>query len=397
MATSVNMTLGFRTPMSTDEMIGDSPLTRALDEDIRLAARSDAKVLITGESGVGKEVAAQLIHSRSPRSRYPLVTINCAGVPDTLLESEFFGHVRGSFTGAYRDRPGFLEKADRGTVFLDEIGEMSLRLQGLLLRFLETGEVQRVGSALSERRIDVRVIAASNRSLEAEVEKRNFREDLFYRINVIRLNVPALRARLTDVPLLTRHFVDQFSRQYSLGQVEIAPGVLDVLSAYVWPGNVRELRNIVERAMVRLKGRTLTLADLPTEIRRGPAAIPASESEVTAARPVASWEPLFDRMVRGRESFWTVVYEPFMSRDVTRQQIRDIVAQGLERTSGDYRELAELFNIVDIDYKRFVALLRRYECHVPLPPLRKRMMKVEPLRAALVPVFDDPARFGTDS
>src|SRR6185295_4878097 len=152
--------------MATDELIGESLLIRLLDEEIRIAARSDAKVLITGESGVGKEVTAQLVHARSRRARFPLVTINCAGVPDTLLESEFFGHVRGSFTGAYRDRPGFLEKADHGTVFLDEIGEMSLRLQGLLLRFLETGEVQRVGSALPERRIDVRVIAASNRSLE---------------------------------------------------------------------------------------------------------------------------------------------------------------------------------------------------------------------------------------
>src|SRR5215470_8133760 len=132
-----------------DQLIGESPAARALDEDIRSAARSDAKVLITGESGVGKEVVARQVHARSSRALFPLVTINCAGVPDTLLESEFFGHVRGSFTGAYRDRPGFLEKADRGTVFLDEVGEMSLRLQGLLLRFLETGEIQRVGSARS--------------------------------------------------------------------------------------------------------------------------------------------------------------------------------------------------------------------------------------------------------
>src|SRR5205814_1731478 len=165
-------------PKMPDELIGSSSLTRALDEDIRLAARSDAKVLITGESGAGKEIVARLVHSRSGRAAFPLITINCAGVPDTLLESEFFGHVRGSFTGAYRDRPGFLEQADRGTVFLDEIGEMSLRLQGLLLRFLETGEVQRVGSVQSERRVNVRVIAASNRALEDEVEKKNFREDL---------------------------------------------------------------------------------------------------------------------------------------------------------------------------------------------------------------------------
>src|SRR5689334_22525530 len=183
----------------TSELIGSSPLIRALDEEIRLAARSDAKVLITGESGVGKEVVAQLLHARSNRVYAPLVTINCAGVPDALLESEFFGHVRGSFTGAYRDRPGLLEQADRGTVFLDEIGEMSLRLQGLLLRFLESGEIQRVGSTQAERRIDVRVIAASNRPLEEAVENKNFREDLFYRLNVVRLRVAPLRERPEDI------------------------------------------------------------------------------------------------------------------------------------------------------------------------------------------------------
>jgi transcriptional regulator with PAS, ATPase and Fis domain len=385
--------------MSSEELlIGESPLTRALDEEIRLAARSDAKVLITGESGVGKEVVARLVHARSGRAQFPLVTINCAGVPDTLLESEFFGHLRGSFTGAYRDRPGLLEKADRGTVFLDEIGEMSVRLQGLLLRFLETGEIQRVGGALSERRINVRVVAASNRSLEAEVEKRNFRDDLFYRINVVRLQVSPLRARLDDVPLLARHFVDQFSRHYGVDQVDIAPNALQVLSAYAWPGNVRELRNIIERTMVRVKSSIITVADLPGELRRGPAVVPTAEPGQPSTRHAAAWEPLFDKMVSGRESFWSAVYEPFMTRDVTRQQIRDIVARGLERTSGDYRELAALFNIVDVDFKRFVALLRRYECHVALQPFHKRMMKVETLRAALDPwPADDRPRFGTDS
>jgi two-component system nitrogen regulation response regulator GlnG len=385
--------------MSTSELIGDSPLMRALDEDIHLAARSDAKVLITGESGVGKEVVAQLVHARSSRAPHRLLTINCAGVPDTLLESEFFGHARGSFTGAYRDRAGLLEQADRGTVFLDEIGEMSLRLQGLLLRFLETGEIQRVGGGAAERPINVRILAASNRSLEAEVEKRNFRDDLFYRLNVVRLQVPTLRARLDDVPPLAKHFVNQFSRQYQIEPVAIEPGVLDVLSAYGWPGNVRELRNIIERTMVRRKGATITVADLPNELRRGPVAVPSSDSGPMAARHTGAWEPLFDRMVNGRESFWSVVYDPFMSRDVTRQQIRDIVAQGLERTSGDYRELAELFNIAGDDYKRFVALLRRYECHVALEPLRKRMMKVDTLRATLGPwpLADETPRFGTDS
>src|SRR5262249_18069890 len=317
--------------------------------------------------------------------------------PDTLLESEFFGHVRGSFTGAYRDRPGFLEKADRGTVFLDEVGEMSLRLQGLLLRFLETGEIQRVGSALADRRVNVRVIAASNRNLEGEIEKGGFRSDLFYRLNVIRVNVPPLRERSEDVPLLVQHFADQFSAQLGLGAVRIDPGVLDQLSEYSWPGNVRGLRNIVERTMVRLKGRTVTVTDLPDELRRRPAG-DTSPSELNApSLPPATWEPLFDRMVTGQETFWSAVYEPFMTRDVTRHQIREIVALGLERTSGDYRALAHLFNSADADFKRFVGLLRRYDCHVALQPLRKRMMKVDTLRDAFDASPQDPRRFGTDS
>jgi transcriptional regulator with GAF, ATPase, and Fis domain len=385
--------------MLSDQLIGDSPIVQALDEEIRSAARSDAKVLITGESGVGKEVVAHLVHARGSRALFPLVAINCAGVPDTLLESEFFGHVRGSFTGAYRDRPGFLERADRGTAFLDEIGEMSLRLQGLLLRFLETGEVQRVGSALTDRRVNVRVIAASNRNLESEVEKGTFRSDLFYRLNVIRIGVPPLRDRLDDVPLLVRHFVDQFSAQSGIGSVHIDPAVLEELSSYSWPGNVRELRNIVERTVVRLKGRTITTADLPDELRRRPATVEASaDAASTPNLPPATWEPLFDQMVSGRETFWSAVYEPFMTRDVTRNQIREIIARGLERTSGDYRALAQLFNIADSDFKRFVGLLRRYDCHVALQPFRKRMMKVEDLRAVLEPLPQDPRRrFGTDS
>ena len=273
------------------ELIGRTPLVRALDDDIHAAARSDAKVLITGESGVGKEVAAQLVHARSRRARFPMRTINCAGVPDTLLESEFFGHTRGSFTGAYSDRPGLLEAADRGTVFLDEIGEMSLRMQGLLLRFLETGEVQRVGSTRTDHRVDVRIIAASNRSLEAEVERKAFREDLFYRINVVRLHVPPLRERLADLPLLVRHFVDEFCRQYQRQLVDLAPDVIDVLAGHTWPGNVRELKNIVERSIVRLKGQTITCADLPPELRRIRALAAVGPTMAAARRrgpPIAS-------------------------------------------------------------------------------------------------------------
>src|SRR5690242_5527775 len=183
-------------------ILGDTPAVVALRENIAFAARSDAKVLISGESGVGKELVSRLVHSQSRRAAWPLVTVNCAAIAETLLESELFGHARGSFTGAYRDRVGLLERAHRGSVFMDEVGETSPRMQGLLLRFLETGEIQPVGSDKIQTRVDVRVIAATNRVLIDRVAAGEFREDLYYRLNVIHLPVPPLRDRRDDVPVM---------------------------------------------------------------------------------------------------------------------------------------------------------------------------------------------------
>ncbi len=181
------------------QLVGTSPAMVDLQQEIERVADSEAKVLITGESGVGKELVAQAIHARSPRSSRSFVPVNCAGLPETLLESELFGHVKGSFTGAYRDKPGKLEIADRGTVFLDEIGEMTLRMQGLLLRFLETGELQKVGSDGIAGQVNVRVITATNRNLPDMIGQAQFREDLYYRVNVIHLHVPPLRERKADI------------------------------------------------------------------------------------------------------------------------------------------------------------------------------------------------------
>src|SRR5580765_2005916 len=197
------------------QLLGTSARLRELLEEIERVSSSDAKVLITGESGAGKELVARAIHSGSPRVREPFVPINCAGMPETLLESELFGHVKGSFTGAYRDTPGKLEYADKGTVFLDEIGEMTLRMQGLLLRFLETGELQKVGADGSGRNVNVRVLAATNRHLREMIGQGTFREDLFYRLNVIHIVVPPLRDRREDIPLLVDHFIHRFSRNGS--------------------------------------------------------------------------------------------------------------------------------------------------------------------------------------
>ena len=193
------------------QLIGRSAEIVALQGEIERVARSDAKVLITGESGVGKEIVARAIHSRGPRAAATFAPVNCAGLPETLLESELFGHVKGSFTGAYRDKPGKLETAHMGTIFLDEVGEMTLRMQGLLLRFLETGELQKVGADGSGRIVNVRVIAATNRNLREMIKQGTFREDLFYRLNVIHIVVPPLRDRREDIPVLVDHFLTQFT------------------------------------------------------------------------------------------------------------------------------------------------------------------------------------------
>ena len=309
-------------------MVGESRAMQALTEEITYAARCDAKVLITGESGVGKEVVARLIHAGGARQRGRLVTVNCAALSDTLLETELFGHVRGSFTGAYRDRSGALEQAHRGTLFMDEIGETSPRMQGLLLRFLETGEIQRVGADTPTTRVDVRVIAATNRHLVDSVAARTFREDLYYRLNVIHIHVPPLRERREDIPTLLDFFFDQFARQYNVAVPRLSGPTLGLLSEdYEWPGNVRELKNIVERLVVRAAERDIEPRDLPGELLRG-----ASTDDPTAAEPATVSAParsasdaLFDRMVNGGETFWTAVYASFMSRDITRDDVRAIV------------------------------------------------------------------------
>ena len=203
-------------PQAAPALVGSSAATRTLDDDVTAASRSDAKVLITGESGVGKDVAARLIHGRSTRARQTLVTINCAGLPDSLLETELFGHVKGSFTDAHRDRPGLLQVANRGTIFLDEVGEMSLRMQALLLRFLETGEIQQVGADRQGARVDVRVICATHRDLRLRVREGTFREDLFYRLNVVHIHIPPLRERREDVRDLVQHFFAHFAEHHGV-------------------------------------------------------------------------------------------------------------------------------------------------------------------------------------
>ena len=353
---------------TTEGLIGIGAAIRAVETEINYAARSDAKVLVTGESGVGKEVIARLIHQRSGRARTPLVTLNCAGIPDSLLESALFGHMRGSFTGAYRDHLGLLEMAHGGTIFLDEVGEMSLRMQALLLRFLENGEIQRVGSDRIQTRVDVRVIAATNRNLLERITSKDFREDLYYRLNVIHINIPPLRARREDIPVFLRHFVRAYAARHGVPAPELSPDALARLVAYDWPGNVRELKNAVERLIVRTTSDVIALKDLPLDIQRWGRPDP---EPAAAAVPVRSLvDDLFDRMVNGRESFWRVVYPLFMARDLTRDGLRAILRRGLERTGGNYKMLAELFNLEREDYKRLLNFLRKHDCQIPFQRFR---------------------------
>ncbi len=358
-------------------LIGRSAALRLVQQEVEYAARSDAKVLITGASGVGKEIIAHLIHERSKRRHAPLMTINCAAMPDTLLESELFGHARGSFTDAYRDKRGLFESAHNGTVFMDEVGEMSLRMQALLLRFLETGEIQRVGT--DDRRkltADVRIIAATNRRVLERIQSGDFREDLYYRLNVIHITIPPLKDRPDDVQPLLEHFLRVFAEQHGVPLPVCTPDALRVLESYEWPGNVRELRNIAERLICRCAGSSIRPQDLPSEVIAPAAVVPIISENGKVVPPMVA-QALMDRMLHGGESFWEVAYEPFMSRDLTRDDLRFLVRGGLEETRGNYKALVQLFNMPPNDYKRFLNFLRKYGCHMPFQRFRMAPIRTD--------------------
>jgi two-component system, NtrC family, response regulator AtoC len=346
-------------------LLGNSIVIRELQEEIDDVARSDAKVLITGESGSGKELIAHAVHARSPRAARPFVAVNCAGVPETLLESELFGHVKGSFTGAYRDRPGKLEQAHHGTIFLDEIGEMTLRMQGLLLRFLETGELQKVGADQTEGRVNVRVIAATNRTLRDMIAQGQFREDLFYRLNVIHLVAPPLREHKDDIPMLVEHFLARFAADSRFVPKEISPEAFAAMMDYSWPGNVRELENVIERCAVTGTKRLIEAADLPADVRANRSGWARRERRKGMA------DELYKRIIDQRESFWTVVYPLYMQREITRSSVRDLVRKGLKEARGNYKIVARMFNMQDSEYKRFLNFLRKHDCQVPFKEFRE--------------------------
>lgn len=365
------------------QLIGTSLAISALRDEVDRVAQSDAKVLISGESGSGKEVVARAIAMHPENARASaFIPVNCAGTTEALLETELFGEA--PVAQSNREVRGKLEMADQGTIFLDEIGELSLRLQGRLLRFLETGEVQRVGEQRMTSPSDVRLVSATNRDPWELVARGQMREDFFYRINVIHLVVPPLRERREDIPLLVDHFLKRFTTPvlavvngngngaHANGHSPrspvraFAPEAMAALRDYSWPGNVRQVENVVERLVVTGRSELVQLDALPGEIRQHVArgAEAARERDLTVA------DNLFRKLVDNRESFWTAVYPLYMRREITRNQVRDLVRKGLEEARGNYRIVLRLFNMETSDYKRFLSFLRKHDCQLPFKEYR---------------------------
>jgi DNA-binding NtrC family response regulator len=251
------------------KIIGDSPALEAVLTMVERVAKSESTVMILGESGTGKELIAREIHNRSPRADRPFVTINCGALPETLLESELFGHKKGSFTGAIKDKLGLFQVADKGTFFLDEVGETSPGIQVKLLRVLQEKEIVQIGGT-SPIKVDVRVIAATNEDLDEKMRAGDFRKDLFYRLNVIPLRIPSLKERREDIPLLVDYFLDKYCAKMGIALKKISSSAMQVLMQYAWPGNVRELENAIERAIVLQEGDTVKIGDLPERMLQEP-------------------------------------------------------------------------------------------------------------------------------
>ena len=294
-------------------IVGESVPMKALRQQLSLMAGTNGRVLIYGESGTGKELVAHALHALSPRAQGPFVEVNCAAIPEDAIESELFGHMKGSFTSAHDRKIGKFQKADDGTLFLDEVGDMSLRTQSKVLRSLEEQRFEPVGATESIR-VDVRVVAATNKNLEDEIQKGNFREDLFYRLNVIPFHVPPLRERKQDIPLIAAHFLEEFCRAYGRKPKELTPQALVLLDDYHWPGNVRELRNLVERVVILNPQTRIDARHIPLNPQRKPAA---------------------DRIGERYGSL----------QDVREAAERDYIQKKLEEASGNVSRTAELLGL----------------------------------------------------
>jgi len=325
-------------------IIGEDPQLRQVSQQLHRAAATDATVLLQGESGTGKELFARALHALSPRADGPFVAINCAAIPENLLESELFGHEKGAFTGAAARKPGRFEMAHRGTLFLDEIGDLPLPLQAKILRALEEKSFERVGGNVSLH-VDARVVAATNRNLKAGVASHQFREDLYFRLSVFPITIPPLRERLGDIPILAHHFVEKFSRDMTKPTLKLTVAALDELCAYPWPGNVRELQNCIERAVILSDADTILPRHLSLSFRPGAAA----DREGSFDPPGLTADPWSDIDLSG--TMGEAV------RRVTTEVERRKVDEALKQAGGSKERAAE---VLQISYKMLLQKIRDY-------------------------------------
>ena len=347
----------------TIHIVGRSPkLKKALALAARFA-RASRHVLITGESGVGKELFARAIHLLGNRRHRELYTVNCAQYQnEELLVSELFGHERGSFTGATASRRGLFDRGDGGVVFLDEVGELPPRAQAMLLRILGEGEIKRLGSNQAKY-VDVNAITATNRRLWQMVQKKTFRADLFYRLNALSVQIPPVRERGGDWELLVRFFLDRLNRRYGT-QKRMSPDAWMVLETYNWPGNVREIENLVQLGYCLTDDQLIEPEAFEEMIARGtdPSAKgPFSEDQIA--------QQLYAEMVENDKSFWEVIRKPYMNRDLNRAQVKAVMRRGLRDTGGSYKQLLRVFCVEDGNYLKFMDFLRHHD----LKPDRERL------------------------
>lgn len=354
-------------------IIGRSEVMIRLFHYLNQLANLPTTVLLRGETGTGKELFAKALHyNRNGGGRNkPFVTVNCAGIPESLLESELFGYDRGVFTGAYKSTQGKFEYANGGTIFLDEIGDMSTHLQAKILRVLQEREITPIGSNTSKK-VDVRIVTATNRNLEEALKRGNFREDLHYRLNVFPIVIPPLRERREDIPLIAEYLVEKYSGIYRVNVHGLSAGAIERLIQYSWRGNVRELENIVERIFVRKSNGIIQ----PEDIRFDEDKISGTAQEpITAREPIVEYrqdvvDTLYSRMVVGGESFWDAVRPSYIERDISKSEVRELIRRGLTQTQGSYKILTRLFNIEHTEYKKFLNFLRKHRCQLRFAEFR---------------------------
>ena len=350
---------------------GKSARILQLTHEIQRAADSHSPVLINGEPGVGKALVAREIHARSARAQRAFVRVHCAGLSEMLLESELFGHVGGSFTGAYRDRHGKLALAHHGTIYIDDVGELTLASQAKLLRFIDTGEVQQVGADRVTSVADVRVIVATGRPLRTLVSRGLFRPDLFERLSETHLVVPPLRERVEDIAPLAEEFRQRFAAAHRSRVGAISAEAMSALCSYAWPGNVRELETLIERLVMIARDTRIRGEDLPLEVRRVLRGKNEAASAALSPQPQTTVDDLYRRLTMEGECFWTAVYPLYMQREITRTDVRDLVQKGLEEARGNYKIMVQLFNMESGDYKKFLNFLRKHQCQLPFKEYRQ--------------------------